>query len=99
MSWNYRIATYMYSYQEHFPNDPGWEHTPDERIFTIISAYYDKESDVPHSYGEFKQSNPLDGHDSAEDLFAKLGMMRDSYEKTIIDLDNWPDEWNDVKME
>lgn len=88
--WNYRVGTYMYSYAKDYGEDSALGQHEDERLFGIISAYYDKDSEIPHSYGK---SNYSDGWESPEEIKDFIQKMSKAHEKPIIDLDNWPNEF------
>ena len=93
MSWNYRVATYMFSYKKTFSKDNQLSKREDERLFKICSAYYDKDGKL-ESYGEGSKTDSLDGYESAEDLKKTIDLIQKASAKPIIDLDNFPNEWN-----
>lgn len=96
MSWNYRIGTKLFSYSKEFEgkNEKLANH-PDSRLFSIIEVYYD-ETGIPNGYTE---PNPLANWESLDDLKGTLKLVELAFTKSIIDLDNFPNEWVEVKKE
>jgi hypothetical protein len=87
MSWNYRIGTKIFSYKDKFEaNNPELAKQPDSRLFSIIEVYYNDKGEVD-GYAEV---NPLSDWESLEDLKGTYNLIAQAYEKPILDLDNWP---------
>ena len=82
MSWNYRVGTRMYSYE--FGEDT------DTRLFSIIEVYYD-ENDIPNGYADASVKD----WESYADLAGTHNLMAQAFQKPILDLDNWPNEWHE----
>lgn len=85
--WNYRVVTYMHSYKTIGRT---------ERLFKIVSVYYeltDNGDITPVSYGESK-TDILDGHEDLSSLKFEVDIVTKACEKPILDLDNWPNEYN-----
>jgi hypothetical protein len=61
----------------------------EERTFDIIECYYDKQSHISQ-YGELNQ---LRNWESVEDLKATYDKIKSAFDKPILDLDNWPKEY------
>ncbi len=40
--FNNRVVTYLYSYKNEFPDNKELSEMPDERLFKIVSVYYNK---------------------------------------------------------
>ena len=91
MSWNYRIGTEIFSYKKTFEgkNEELAKH-PDTRLFSLISVLYD-EGGVPKSYSY--EEKALNHWESMEELFSTYKLIGPAFEKPIIDIDNFPDEW------
>lgn len=93
MSWNYRIGVKRFSYKEAFPDNPKmWDHG-DHNLFSIIEVFYDEDGN-PEGYGE---SDPTKNWENIEDLVGTMDLVLLAKNKPILDLDNWPNEWNDGK--
>jgi hypothetical protein len=89
MRWNYRIGTHLFSYKEAFVNNPELAKRKDERLFSIIEVYYDKDGNL-EGYAE---ADPTKNWDLLEDLMGTLDLLMKAKEKPILDIDNWPNEW------
>lgn len=91
MSWNYRIATKIFSYKEKFKdtNEKLAEH-PDTRLFSVIEVYYDDDG-TPNGY--MPKSNVLADWESLEDLASTYRLIEAAFDKPILDLDNFPNVW------
>lgn len=94
MSWNYRIGTHVFSYKQVFTDNPKLADQKDSRLFSIIEVYYDKNGN-PNSYVD--KANPLNNWESLEDLKGTVDLVKLALGKPIIDIDNFPDEWEDTK--
>lgn len=95
MSWNYRIGTKIFSYKKEFEgkNEKLAEH-PDTRLFSIVEVYYDDEG-IPNGYTE---PNPLSNWEDLKDLKGTFKLIKLAFDKFIIDLDNFPNEWEKPKL-
>ena len=93
MSWNYRIGTHVFSYKKAFVNNPKLSKMEDQRTFSIIEVYYDKNG-VPTGYIG-PQKNPLGHWEDLDDLKGTIDLVKLALEKPIIDIDNFPNEWKD----
>ena len=92
MSWNYRVCTHLFSYKEAFVNNPKMAENKDVRIFAIHSVYYDKEG-IPN--GTSKNPESVGGYESFEVLVSTMDLMKKALSKPILDLDDFPNEWDD----
>lgn len=96
MTWNYRIGTKVFSYKKKFEEkNKDLAKFPDSRLFSIIELYYD-ENNIPNGYTE---PNVLSDWETLEDLIGTIDFVKLALEKPIIDLDNFPNEWVEVKKE
>jgi hypothetical protein len=93
MSWNYRVCTHVFSYKKTFVNNPKLAEMKDQRLFSICEVYYD-ENGVPDGYIQ-PDKNPLGNWEDLEDLSRTWEMIGPAFEKPIIDLDNFPNEWSE----
>lgn len=92
-SWNYRLATYMFSYKKTFPDNPKiWEYK-DERLYKIISVYYDNKGKI-NGYGE---KSDIDGYSSPKEVKQILKYMKMALKKPTLNLDSFPDIWEKTK--
>ena len=91
MSWNYRVCTRIFSYKKEFPKAPEMSKMEDQRIFSILEVYYDKDGNVNGYIDETK--NSLAGWEDYEDLVGTHTLMKKAFDKPILDLDNWPNEY------
>ncbi len=83
--WNYRVCTKFWK-----NDNPKTKHiTGGERSFEIHEVYYD-DDDKPGSYTE-RSVNA--GGETLEELKKVHKMMEDAFEKPVLDLDNWPNEY------
>lgn len=89
MSWNYRIGTHVFSYKKAFVNNSKLAEMKDQRLFSIIEVYYDKNG-KPEGYIDKK--NSLSNWEDLEDLKGTWELIGKAFEKPIIDLDNFPKE-------
>lgn len=94
MSWNYRICTHLFSYKKAFVNNPKLAEQKDQRIFAIHEVYYNKDGVAD---GCHKNPVSLGGFEDVEDLKATVDMLHNAYEKPIIDLDNFPNEYEYIE--
>jgi len=95
MKWNFRIGTKIFSYKETFKDtDEKLTKRPDERHFSIIEVYYDKDDNII-AYGEV---NPLNNWDNMKDLKGTYDLIGDAFNKPILDLDNFPNEYKKLKL-
>ena len=88
MSWNYRVCTRIFSYKKEFPKAPEMSKMEDQRIFSILEVYYDKDGNVNGYIDETK--NSLAAWEDYDDLKGTHELMKLAFEKPILDLDNWP---------
>jgi len=88
-TWNYRIATYNFSYKNTFPNNKEFQKVPDVRMFKIISVYYDEHSNI-NGYGEGGSTDSLDGFENVKDIEDTIKKIKKALKKPILDLDNFP---------
>jgi len=88
MIWNYRIGTYIY---HHNGNNNQGHNMDGIRLFKIIDVYYEDDKEV--SYGDRGYWDKTDGYESFNDLKISMELMKMAFNKPIIDLDNWPNEW------
>jgi hypothetical protein len=92
MKWNFRIGTNSFSYKDTFKDqNEKLALRPDERLFSVIEVYYDKDG-KPTAYGEI---NPLNDWDNMKDLKGTYDLIADAFNKPIIDLDNFPNEYKE----
>lgn len=96
-SWNYRIGTYIFDFKERFPDNSKFHEFETLRYFCIISGYYDEDKKLI-SYG-LNEKNILDGLESPEDLFDTIEKIRGAFEKPIINLDNFPNEYKEIDID
>lgn len=90
-TWNYRIATKLFSYKKEFEGkNEKMSEFPDERLFYVIEVYYQKDSKIPDSYVE---RDPINALTSIKDIKWTLKKIKKALKKPIIDLDNWPNEY------
>lgn len=91
MSWNYRVGTRIFSYAKEFENtDSNLKDIPNARLFSIIEVYYDKNG-IPQGH----VNASVKDWDSYEDLVGTHNLMAQAFQKPILDLDNWPNEWKE----
>ena len=93
MSWNYRIGTFLYSYKDTFPDNPILSKKKDKRMFSIIEVLYDKDGN-PNGYSD--EVNPTTDWTTLEDLVLTVDKLKECISKPIIDIDNFPNEWQIV---
>lgn len=94
MSWNYRIGTHLFSYKEVFVDNPKLAKRKDQRLFSIIEVYYDKDGN-PDVY--IKDTKPLKDWEDLSDLIGTMDLVKLAIDKPIIDIDNFPNEWKPKK--
>jgi len=92
MSWNYRIGTHVFSYKKAFVSNPKLAEMKDQRLFSIIEVYYDKNG-KPDGYIDKK--NTLSNWEDLSDLIGTVDLVKLALSKPIIDIDNFPNEWKD----
>jgi len=80
----------MFSYKKVFVHNPKLAENKDVRIFSIHSVYYDKDGKPD---GISSDAEDLNGFESFKDLQSNVKMLNDSFDKEILDLDNFPNEW------
>jgi len=73
-------------------NNKKMAENKDVRIFAIHSVYYDKDG-VPD--GSSRDAENLGGFETLEDLKGNIDKVNEAFKKPILDLDNWPNEWDD----
>jgi len=83
MSWNYRVGTRIFSYEI-------GEDVPDARLFSIVEVFYGKDG-TPEGYANAS----VQDWNSYEDLAGTHNLMAQAFQKPILDLDNWPNEWKE----
>ncbi len=89
--WNYRIGTKMYSYKKNFgKTNSELANQSDERLFSVIEVYYDSQG-VPTGYSD----TSVKDWDSYKDLEETYKLMAKAFQKPVLDLDNWPEEWKE----
>lgn len=93
MSWNYRIGTHLYSYKETFPDNPILSKKRDQRMFSIIDVIYDEKGN-PTNYS--LEANPTMDWTTLEDLVLTVDKLKECLSKPILDIDNFPNEWQIV---
>jgi len=91
MSWNYRVGTHVFSYKKVFTSNPKLAEMKDERLFSMIEVYYDEDG-KPNGYAD--KINPTDNWEDLQDLIGTLDLLKLAVDKPIIDIDNFPNEWN-----
>lgn len=77
MTWNYRIATKIID---------------SIRLFSVIETYYENKDDKPSSYID-TDKNILSHWEGIEDLSDTYKLVGSAFDKPILDLDNWPNEY------
>lgn len=91
MTWNYRIGTKVFSYKEKFKDiNKKLANRPDQRLFSIIEVYYDKDGKA-ESYAEI---NALSDWENLKDLKSTYELIDGAFDKPIINLDNFPNEYD-----
>jgi len=93
MSWNYRIGTHVFSYKKAFVNNPKLAEQKDRRLFSIIEVFYDKDGNI-NGYAD--KVNPTSNWEYLEDLFGTVDKLKECLSKPILDIDNFPNEWQMV---
>lgn len=80
--WNYRVGTRLNKH----PIRQGdfW------REYLIVECHY--ENEIPRSYGE---SNKMSGYEELGDMKSANSLMSTAFEKEVIDLDNFPNTFQD----
>jgi len=86
MSWNYRIVTKL---------EPSpLKGKPPSRLFSIAEVYYaDDKSTNADSYADGK--NILSNWETIDELKWTAEKVLLAFEKPILDLDNWPNEYKE----
>ncbi len=79
--WNYRVGTRL---QKHPLRDEMW------REYLIVECHY--ENEIPRSYGE---SNKMSGYEELHELKSANRLMSTAFEKEVIDLDNFPNTFQE----
>jgi len=90
-TWNYRVATKFTKYEKEIAeklNQEGY------RTFSIVECYYNKEN-IPDGCGE---PNTLCGWENFEDLEGTYELIKKAFKKPILDLDNFPEIYNQEKV-
>lgn len=81
--WNYRIGTKVVT-------------ANGERAFFIFECYYNKNK-IPDGYPEkidrFKFPNLLVSWNNIKELQGTYELIVGAFDKPVIDLDNWPNEY------
>lgn len=80
MSWNYRLCTKI----------EGKEGSTRWRSYCIKEVCYT--DDVPDGYAD---KNVLEGFESVADLLWTVAHLKSAFEKPILDLDNFPNEYKE----
>lgn len=83
-TWNYRIGTYLHKYNN-----------KEVRLYKIVSVYYD-ENKVINGYGD--RDFALIDYESISDMKYDLEKSLLAYDKPILNLDNFPNEWKEDKI-
>jgi len=92
MTWNYRVGTQIFSYKNTFKGkNKELANHPDTQLFSIIVVYYDK---VGNIIAYSNHNNPLKDLESMEDLKRTYTLINEAFNKPVIDLDNFPNEWD-----
>ena len=76
--WNFRVVTKLYTVGDET-----------DRIFSIAEVYYT--DGKPDSYVE--PGRILDGLESIKSLKWTNKKVKKAFKKSVLDLDNWPNEW------
>jgi len=84
MSWNYRVCTYLSAYEDKGENI---------RMFSVCEVYYDEKGN-PNGYSQ-PDKNILSDCENRMELVESLKLIQPAFEKPVLDLDNWPKEWED----
>jgi len=93
MPWNYRVATYISSFEKHLGSNPN------TRLFSVIEVHYDSDEDAKIGKGaSYLHSNPVANWESLEDLKKTLKLLQEAFKRPVIDLDNFPNEWIKPKL-
>lgn len=82
--WNFRVVTKLFKYDELLSN------CKPERLFSIVEVYYT--DGKPDSYIDSKRI--LDGLESTKALKWTAKKIKKAFKKSILDLDNFPQEWS-----
>lgn len=93
-TWNYRLATYMFSYKKTYPDNPKMWDFKDERMYKIISVYYNKKGEIK-GYGE---KSDIDGYSSPKEVKNTLKYMKMALKKPILNLDCFPNTFKKKKQ-
>jgi len=86
MTWNYRIATHIFSYKD----IKEMEDNEDIRLFSIIEVYYDKDGKIDGYADAVNPTKDWEGYDA---LLGTIDMFPPAFLKPVLDLDNWPNEY------
>lgn len=87
--WNYRIGTKVQKIK--IKNSPF-----ENRLFFIFECYYNKNTKLPDGYPE--RLDELDFpnllvNETKKELKGTYKLIAAAFDKPIIDLDNWPNEY------
>ena len=93
--WNYRIVTKLIIGELAIDTSDARNNKmlPDERMFSVVEVYY--HDNKPDSYVESK--NILGELDSKKSIKWTLKKIKKAFKKSVLDLDNWPNEWKKLK--
>lgn len=93
MSFNYRVGTEIYNYE--FAGEQR-----SERIYSIVEVIYEDGKPVSHSLKreDLKDYvNKLSFHESYDELKGTYDLIGKAFEKPVLDLDNFPNEFKNPK--
>jgi hypothetical protein len=80
--WNFRVVTHLYKSELLSDHEP-------ERLFSICEVYYT--DGKPDSYIDSKRI--LSDIESVKGLKWTNKKIKKAFKKSILDLDNWPNEY------
>jgi len=90
--WNYRVGVKKVPVDECFKVVEKYKEGYTLAFF-VFSCYYDKEG-KPNAYTKDAElSSVLNGWDTFEELKITYSLVGKAFEKPIIDLDNFPNEY------
>lgn len=83
ISWNYRVGTQILEVPKESRSS-----APDYRIFSVVEVYY--RNGKAESWGK---TNVLSSWEAMKGLKASHRLAKKAFDKPIIDLDNFPEEY------
>lgn len=93
MTWNYRIGTELF--ETIFKSKDPFR----ERVYSIITVYYNNDGE-PITYGgktpAGDYNNYLSHLSDVEELEGTLNLIKLAFEKPVIDLDNFPNTFDNT---